>query len=798
MSSFGGTVKLTGEAEYKKALTQITQSLKEQSSALSLVDSQYSKNDTSLATTTAKSEKLTAILEKQKAAYDNLKGSFDSIKGKYDEQIIAHSKLQSEYDKEKSKLETLKNTVGENSSAYEKQKSKVAEMATQLNKSQQNIDANEVAMSKLRTQMNSAEATINKTANEIDNLGKETKETTEDVKQASDGFTVFKGILANLGTQAINSAISGMKKLGSAFASLGKQAIESYADYEQLVGGVETLFKDSAPTVQKYANDAYKTAGLSANQYMETVTSFSASLLQSLDGDTQKASEYSNRAIIDMSDNANKMGTSMEMIQNAYQGFAKQNYTMLDNLKLGYGGTKTEMARLIDDASKLTDVQKELGITVDANDMSFGNIVNAISVVQKEMGIMGTTSTEASTTISGSINSMKSAWSNLLTGLADENANFGTLVGNFVDSLITTLYNLLPRIHNVIEGIGTMATSLLKKIVPELLPIIVDSIYEMTPTLVDTVKTVIQSILDVLPTIVNAISELIPQIIGAFLEMLPQLIDVGIKGIVSLIQGITDALPQLVAMLPSIIMQIVNVLIENLPLIIDAGIEIMFALIDGLIEALPQLIDYIPEIIDKVIMAITDNLPKLVQAGITLIIKLAEGLIKAIPQLISKIPQIMGSLIKGFANYYSEFANIGLNLIKGLWSGISNAKDWLFDKIKGFKDAVLNKFKSFFGIHSPSTVFRDTIGKNLALGLGEGFTDEMKNVANEMQSSVPTDFDVNGSYNGVSTQSSINYQDGYYSIVEAFKDALSQMKIVMDDEEMARFVDNTVARTIYS
>lgn len=479
MASFGGTVKLTGESEYRKALTKITQNLRETSSALTLVDSQYSKNDNSIATVTAKNEKLNTILEKQKSAYENLKNSFDKIKVKYDEQINSHNKLQAEYDKEKAKLDKLKNTVGENSTAYEKQKAKVGELATQLNKSQQNIDANEVSMSKLRVQMNNAETSINKTKNQIDDLGKETKDTTNEVKKAGEGFTVFKGIVADLGSKAITSAISGLKKLSGAVVNVGKQAIESYAEYEQLVGGVETLFKDSAGIVEDYANKAYKTAGLSANEYMETVTSFSASLLQSLGGDTKKASEYSNRAIIDMSDNANKMGTAMESIQNAYQGFAKQNYTMLDNLKLGYGGTKEEMARLITDASKLTGVQKELNLTVEDGNMSFGNIVNAISVVQKNMGIMGTTSKEASSTIQGSVNAMKSSWKNLLTAIADDNKDLSKSVDEFVDSAVTASKNLVPRIKVAVEGIKKLISSIvtevfpkLKKEIPELKPLI--------------------------------------------------------------------------------------------------------------------------------------------------------------------------------------------------------------------------------------------------------------------------------------------------------------------------------------
>lgn len=791
MAGFGSSIKLDGESEYQRALKQINQSLKEVSSEMKVVSSSFDKNDKSTQAMAQKSDVLNKKLEEQKNKLSILTQKYNEMNATYGKNSTAQQQLTSELTKEKAKLDEIGSTLGKTSKEYQAQE----KVVNQLENKQ--VEYNN-AVSKAKTEMNQAQAEINKTTKELDDLGKEEVDVTKKTKEAGDGFTVFKGILANLGTQAINGAINGLKSMGNALINVGKQAIESYAEYEQLVGGVETLFGESAGVVEEYANNAYKSAGLSANQYMETVTSFSASLLQSLDGDTQKAAEYSNRAIIDMSDNANKMGTSMESLQNAYQGFAKGNYQMLDSLKLGYGGTKTEMARLIQDASKLTDVQKELGITVDANDMSFGNIVNAISVVQKEMGIMGTTSKEASTTISGSVSAMKSAWSNLLTGIADDNANFEQLVGNFVDSLITALSNLLPRIHNVIQGIGTMATTLLQEIVPKLLPIIVDSLFEMIPTLVDTVKIMIQSVLDVLPTIVDAVSDLIPEIIGALLEMLPQLIDVGIKGIISLIQGITEALPQLIKMLPDIIKQTVEVLMDNLPLLIDAGIEILMALLDGIIEALPILIDYLPEMIDKIITTLSNNMPKLVQAGITLIIKLAEGLIKAIPQLISKIPQIISSLVSGFANYYSELGKVGLNLIKGLWEGIVNAKDWLLGKIKGFAKSVLDGFKSFFGIHSPSTVFRDTIGKNLALGLGEGFTDEMKNVTNEMQSSLPTNFDINGSYNRTNGTSSINYQDNYNSIVEAFKTALSEMKIELDDDEMGKFVDKTVARTIYS
>lgn len=469
MAGFGGAVKLTGESEYKKALQQITQSLREVGSEMKVVSSAYDKNDKSTEALSAKSKVLTKQLSDQQSKLKALTDQYNAMNAQYQKQSNAHEKLVKEYNNEKTVLDNIKKTLGESSKEYQDQKAKVEEMATALRKSASAQEANEKSLSNMRVQMNNAQAEINKTTKEIDNLGKETEETSREVEGAGDGFTVFKGVLANLATQGIDMAVNAMKKLGSMAVSVGKQALSSYADYEQLVGGVETLFKESAPQVMKYAQQAYKTAGLSANEYMDTVTSFSASLLQSLGNDTAKAVEYSNRAIIDMSDNANKMGTNISSIQYAYQGFAKQNYTMLDNLKLGYGGTKTEMERLIKDASKMTDIQKELNITVDEGSMSFGNIVNAISVVQKKMDIAGTTSKEASTTISGSISSLKSAWSNLLTGIADDNADIGKLMDELGEQIVTVAKNLAPRISKIIDGIGKFVNTFVTKTLPQII-----------------------------------------------------------------------------------------------------------------------------------------------------------------------------------------------------------------------------------------------------------------------------------------------------------------------------------------
>lgn len=841
MAGFGGTVKLTGESEYQRALKNITQSLKEQASEMKVLATQYDKNDKSTQSMASKSEALNQKLQIQSDKLNVLKARYNEVNATYGKNSQAQKELTDQLTKEKAKLEEIGSTLGKTSKEYQDQQ----KVVDQLENKQDSFNK---AVSEAKIQMNQAQAEVNKTTKELDDLGKAEEDVEKKTKSAGDGFTVFKGILANLGTQAINGAIKGLKSLGSALLNVGKQAISSYADYEQLVGGVETLFKDSGPIVEKYANEAYKTAGLSANEYMETVTSFSASLISSLGGDTKKASEYANRAVIDMSDNANKMGTDIGMIQNAYQGFAKQNYTMLDNLKLGYGGTKTEMARLIKDASKMKDVQKELGITVDANSMSFGNIVNAISVMQKKMDIAGTTSKEASQTITGSVNAMKSSWQNLLTGMADDNANFEQLINNFVDSVLTVGDNILPRIKTVITGVSKMISGLLKELVPKLVKEIPPLLQETLPVLLEAVTTSLNAIIDVLPMVIDAISQLIPQIIQTLLTMLPQLIDVGIKGILSLIQGLTKALPQLIAMLPDIIMQIVDTLLDNLPLIIETGIQVLVALINGLAEAIPKLIDYIPQIIETIVTVLIENLPLIVDGAIQIIIALVNGLIQAMPKLIGYVPKIIIAIVKGLIEGLPKFIENGGKMIASLITGIGNmfgklkekageivttikdkivnlpkeALKWGKDIVTGIADGiksaigkvtdavkgVANKIKNFLHFSRPDEgPLRDyeTYMPDMINGLTSSLEksspeliNQIKALSTEMENALQPNLALNGLNLDETSSSNINTLNNFNSLVEAFKMALTEMKIELNDEEMGRFVDKTVANAIFN
>ena len=436
-----------------------------------------------------------------------------------------------------------------------------------------------------------------------------------------------------------------MTAAATGVAALTKQSVEQYAQYEQLVGGVETLFGRASNQVMKYAEMAYKTSGLSANEYMETVTSFSASLLQSLGGDTTMAAHLADMAIQDMSDNANKMGTDMSAIQNAYNGFAKQNFTMLDNLKLGYGGTKQEMERLLEDATKLSGVKYDIS--------SYADIVKAIHVVQDEMGITGTTAKEASETISGSIGMLKAAWTNLVTGLGDENANFNELINNVVDSAITAGENLIPRIQQVLMGIATL--------VQRLAPVIADKL----PGLVQ----------DILPPLLDAASTLLEAVVKALPGILKVLVDV----------------------LPSIIEMIVTTLIDMAPELVDVAVTLILALANGLIEALPLLLEKLPEIITKIVNTLWGHAPEIISAGWRLIGALAEGLVKGIANIVPAIGQIMTAISDGIGSLVDSAAQWGRDMIDNFIGGIKG----MWDKAKNAVSDFAGGIKRFLGFSEP-------------------------------------------------------------------------------------------------
>lgn len=494
-------------------------------------------------------------------------------------------------------------------------------------------------------------------------------------KASGVGQVLLKGIgtFAKWGAAAATAA-------ATATAALVKSAVTAYSDYEQLVGGVETLFKDSASEVQKYAANAYQTAGLSANEYMETVTGFSASLLQSLDGDTKAAAEKANVAITDMSDNANKMGTSMESIQNAYQGFAKQNYTMLDNLKLGYGGTKEEMQRLLEDAEKLSGQKFDLS--------SYADIVDAIHVVQTEMGITGTTAKEAATTIQGSVNMTKAAWQNLVVGIADDTQDFDVLVNNFVDSVTTAGENILPRVEIALKGVGTLVEKLapvIAKTVPNivsttlpsmikagtsmiraLLDGLLKAVPELIPCFKDIINQLIEVIVDNLPLIIEAAVTIAGAIVSGLVEALPDILTAGIQLIQSLAQGLTNGIPTILSTAITIVSKLASTYLENVPQLIQTGIQLLLGLVKGILQAVPQVLQELPGIITQMVENILSCIPMIIECGIELLTSLVDALPQIIQSIVAVLPQIISSIIGALLSHIDEIIQAGIKLLVAL------------------------------------------------------------------------------------------------------------------------------------
>ena len=528
----------------------------------------------------------------------------------------------------------------------------------------------------------------------------------------------YQKVLGKIGS-AVNAAVkASAAAVGAAsagVAALGTACINAYADYEQLVGGVETLFKDSADTIQTYADNAYKTAGLSANEYMETVTSFSASLLQSLDGDTEKAAAAADLAITDMADNANKMGTAMESIQYAYQGFAKQNYTMLDNLKLGYGGTKEEMQRLLADAEKLSGVKYDLS--------SYADIVEAIHVIQTEMGITGTTAKEASTTIQGSVASMKAAWANLMVGMADDTQDFDLLLSNFIESIGTVADNLLPRIGIVIEGMGKLVAGL----APEIASALPTLTNELLPNLVElgvqSISALVQGIQENGDSLAAGALSIVGTLAEGLAELLPMVADTAASLAVSLADGLTESLPNIIPVAIETISTLVENLTENANTVIDAGIQIILALGEGLIAALPQLIETIPQIVINIANVINDNAPKLVDTALYLITRLAVGLVQAIPTLVVNIPKIIEAIVAAFMAF--QWLNLGKQLIDGVANGVKKAGESMATAAKN----AFSKFKAKITGSEVATELKN-IGKYIIDGIVGGIKNSLSNIAN--------------------------------------------------------------------
>lgn len=557
------------------------------------------------------------------------------------------------------------------------------------------------------------------------------KNMNESMKDATNSASKMSSVMKGIGSSAIKVG-KGLAVAGAAAATavtaLVSKSVGAFADYEQLTGGVETLFGAGGRSVEEYAqsvgksvsdiqgkydslmsaqnavlenaNKAYMTAGMSANEYMDTVTGFSASLISSLGGDTNKAADYANSALVDMSDNANKMGTDMESIKNAYQGFAKQNYTMLDNLKLGYGGTQEEMKRLLSDAEKLTGQRYDIS--------SFADITQAIHAIQTQMDITGTTAKEASTTISGSWGSLKAAFQNVLVGLTTGGDMFDQSLDALINTAVTFGQNIIPAIKGALSGVGYLIEGLAPVIGETIPPLIND----LAPTLANSAVSLISSLVNGLTQNATQFSECLSNMIivavAGISTVVPQLLDAASKIVSNLMQGLTNSMPQIVNGAVTLVEGLVNGLVNNIPLLIMGAVQLVASLANGLIANLPRIIDAGVNLITGIVSASYSMMPQIIQNGMQLVVNLAVGLVRAIPQLIAALPRITGAIVKGFKSV--NWFDLGLQLIKSIWGGIKSIGSEMWNGVKektselwgGVKNVVsekLNNIKSAYDAH---------------------------------------------------------------------------------------------------
>lgn len=700
--NFGLKIGLEGEKEFKKALSEINQSFKVLGSEMKVVTSQFDKNDNSVQALTARNQVLNKEIEAQKQ-----------------------------------KIETLRAALANASESFGENDRRTQSWQIQLNNATAALNDMERELDRNNTVLDEAEREMDDVADSADDMEEEIDDAGDAADKSSGKFEKFGSVLKGIGAAMGAVAVAA----GAAAVSLGKEVIAAYADYEQLVGGVDTLFKESSQELQTYAANAYKTAGMSANDYMETVTSFSASLISSLGGDTEAAVKYADMAITDMSDNANKMGTDMELIQNAYQGFAKQNYTMLDNLKLGYGGTKTEMERLLADAQAISGIEYNID--------SYADVVEAIHVIQDSMGIAGATAAEAENTISGSINSLQAALQNMLVGFGDANADMNMLCQNMVDALKNVIKNVTPVIENMVKVLPTVTDALLTAFA-DLLPSFLDTVTQLftqilntiltllpqlIPAAVSAIMTIVQALIDNLPLLVDAAVQLVVSLVEGIGSALPQLIPAAVQAIVTIVQGLIEnlpmildaalqlimglaeglltAIPILIEALPSIILAIVDFIIGAIPQIIEAGIQLLTSLVSALPEIITAIVAAIPQIIEGIITAVLDSIPQLVQAGIDLLVALIQALPEIITTIVAAIPEIIGSIVNALINSIPQIVQAGVQLLVSL---IKNLPTIIVEIVKAVPQ-IISGLVSAFGKGVSQLA---EVGANLVRGLWQG------------------------------------------------------------------------------
>ena len=807
---FGGSVKLTGASEYKKALSDISQNLKVVSAEMKATSTSFDAGAMSEKEMEQATKDLSDSLAKQKDALSSLKDQMAQMSKEYDDAERLHQSFVRSYETEKAKLEEIGKTLGTTSKEYEEQQNVVTKLGQVVEDSSRSLESQAKALNDMKIKTANAESTINQTSMALEKLGDSAEDSGKEAEKSTEGFTVMKGVLSNLATQVINSVIDGLK-------NMGKAMVDTVAEVGELGDEID---KES----QKL--------GLSAEKYQEL----------------SYAMEMSGASIDNVKKGIMQINTALAGVENGVEGASEQFDALGVSLTNADGSLKSSedvLLESIDALASMEDVTQRNALAQDIFGKSYTELAPLLNTGAEGIKDLMSEAEEYGMVMSNDVVSASADFDDSLTRMQ------GTIQGvknNMVGQLLPSITTVINGFSSLANG-STGASSMIKVGIYQM----IDEFKEMIPEALAFVQTLSDTILEVAPSVVNAlmdgivsaIPELMPTvmniittIIETLLGMLPQVIDGGMQIIVGLINGITNAIPQLVGMLPQIITNIVTTLTNNLPLIISAGMQLLVALSNGIIQALPDLIAQMPTIITSIVNSLLDSIPIIISTGVTLLTSLInnmdsiiEGIVEALPSLITgiieglmehlpeiiqagidllvalvtniddiiggiveAIPDIIDAIVDGFLEGVSSMADVGLQLVQGLWNGISDATEWLIGKIGEFTDDVLDAICDFFGIASPSKLMRDTVGKNLALGIGVGFENEMETVAKQMQDSIPTSFDVDTSINA-NGQSSVMTFDG---LVDAFKEALFDVKIEMDDEEMGRFVDKTVTDLVYS
>lgn len=626
-------------------------------------------------------------------------------------------------------------------------------------------------------------------------------EASENVETLSGKFKNGLATAAKVGAAAVGAAATGI-------AGLTKNALNNYAEYEQLVGGAKLMFGEAYDYIADKAKNAYSTVQMSQNDYLQQVNGFATGLKTALGGNERAAAELADRIINAEADVVAATGNSQEAVQNAFNGIMKSNYTMLDNLQIGITPTKEGFQEVID---KVNDWNDANGRATAYQIENLADCQSALVDYIEMVGMQGYASREAADTIQGSVASMKGAWSNLLTGIADDNADFMALTGNFVDSVVAVGKNIIPRISVILGGISQLVSSASTTIIPMVITTITDNLpmlLQAAVTLVgalgqgiiDNLSAITQAAIDILFFLANGLIENLPTLIDGIVQVtltivqmltspdfLTQLIETAILLIMTLAQGLIDAIPQLIAAVPLIIGNLLAAIIVELPNIIQMGIDLLFALIDGIIKCIPELVAAVPTLIIAFINGIVNNLDKIILAGPQIIVSLITGIIGAIPELIAAVPRIIAAIADTIRNY--DWGGIGKNIVRGLKNGIAgmwgNIKSWFSDKVNGLVSGV----KKILGIASPSKVFAG-IGGFMAEGLGEGFDDQFKSVKKDIEGNMSFDAGaITADANIIRNYTSGSYGGGGDSgrivmLLEQYLPMLANMKVIMDSGQV--------------